>query len=409
MAIETSDQMAKTVAEQDEWFVPLRPPEECSILVVDDEPSIVEIITFFLEKQGYQTLSATNGQEALELVRQEKPDVVVMDIMMPEVDGVEACRRIKGATPTHHLPVILVTSKGDTARRIVGKEAGADDFLDKPVNELELAVRVRALLRSKLLYEQVAASNRDLERRVAERTAELQTAYEQLQELDRFKSDVISNVSHELRTPLQHIKSSVSLLAMGNLPEEQAESIKEMVDQAVNSMVRLVDDIINLGEGSALRLGAVVMLDVIAEAVNQNRTVHRIRAEDLIVEIDDDLPPVQSDARALTRVIYHLLDNALKFSDEGTRVLLTARQTPDNTVRITVKDSGIGIPDDEHERVFEPFYQVDSSSTRRYSGAGMGLALVKLILDGHGTVAYLESKEDHGSTGGFDLNAADLD
>jgi signal transduction histidine kinase len=409
MAIEMSDPMAKSVVEQDEWFVPLRPPEECSILVVDDEPSVVEIITFFLEKQGYQTLSAGHGLEALELVRREKPDVVVMDVMMPELDGIEACRRLKESTGTHHLPVILVTSKGDTALRIKGKEAGADDFLDKPINELELAVRVRALLRSKLLYEHVAASNRELEDRVAERTAELQTAYEELQELDRFKSDVISNVSHELRTPLQHIKSSVSLLAMGNLPEEQAESIKEMVDHAVNSMVRLVDDIINLGEGTALRLGAVLMSDIIAEAVHQNRGVHRSRSDDMIVEVDDDLPPVEADARAVTRVIYHLLDNALKFSDEGTAVSLTARRAPNNAVRVTVKDNGIGIPDDEQERVFEPFYQVDASSTRRYSGAGMGLALVKLILDGHGAKAYLESKEGQGSTIWFDLKVVDLD
>jgi signal transduction histidine kinase len=401
--------MAEGIHEREEWLVPLRPPEECSILVVDDEPSVVEIITFFLQKQGYQTLSANNGKQALERVRKDKPDVVVMDVMMPEMNGIEVCHHLKGSTATYYLPVILVTAKGDTTRRIEAKEAGADDFLDKPVNELELAVRVRTLLRSKLLYEQVGASNRDLERRVTERTAELTSAYEQLKELDRFKSDVISNVSHELRTPLQHIKSSVSLLTMGDLPQSQAETVHEKVDLAVEALVRLVDDMINLGEGTALRMERVVLFDILGEAVSQNRAAYGSRAENLRLELEEDLPPVEGDSRALSRVVYHLLDNALKFSEEGSDVLVSAERASHDRVRVTVRDNGIGIAEDEHGRVFDPFYQVDTSTTRRYRGAGLGLALVKLILDGHGVDVHLDSTEGEGTTVWFDLQAVNLD
>jgi signal transduction histidine kinase len=401
--------MAEKADELKEWLVPLRPPEECRILIVDDEPSVVEIISFFLDKQGYQTFSAANGREALDLVRQDKPDVVVMDVNMPEMDGVEACRRIKKSPKTHFLPVILVTAKGDTSTRIQGKDAGADDYLDKPVNELELTTRVRTLLRGALLYEQVEASNRELEQRVVERTVELREAYERLKALERAKSDIITNVSHELRTPLQHIRSSVALLTSGGLPQTQTDILRDTVDSAVESLVYLVEDMINLGDGNTLRIADVMMPHIVKQAVSQCRAAHTNRADNILIQMEDDLPPIHGDARALTRVIYHLLDNALKFSEEGSQVVVSAERTPDDNVRVTVQDHGIGITVGQREQVFEAFFQVDRSSTRRYQGIGLGLALVQLILEGHGVEAHLESEEEQGTTIWFEMQAVDLD
>lgn len=389
--------------------LPLRPPEKCRILVVDDEPSVIEIVTFFLEKHGYQVLSASNGQEALERIRVDDPDVVIMDINMPEMDGIEACRRIKRSPKTRFLPVILVTARGDTETRIQGKDAGADDFLDKPVNELELATRVRTLLRSALLYEQVENNNRELEQRVAERTAELRKAYDRLKALERVKSDIISNVSHELRTPLQHIKSSVSLLAMSDLPKAQAETIRETVGNAIEALVRLVDDMISLGEGTSLRMTQVLPSHIIMEALSQIKATYPARAEDVHADIEDSLPPVEGDARALTRVVYHLLDNALKFSEEGTEILVTAKHASEDSVQLSIKDQGIGIAKEDRDRVFEPFYQADLTSTRRYQGAGLGLALVQLILEGHDVDVSLDSEEGIGTTIWFELPAVNLE
>lgn len=401
--------LAEKVREAADDLVPLRPPEECTILIVDDEPGVIEIISFFLENQGYQIITAEDGRQALDRVRKDKPDVVITDVNMPEIDGIEVCQRLKRSKSTRYLPVILVTAKGDTETRIRAKDAGADDFLDKPINELELSTRIRSLLRSKLLYEQVEASKKELEQRVSERTTELRDAYEQLQGMERFKSDVISNVSHELRTPLQHIKSSVSLLTMGDLSEEQAETVRETVKTSVDSLVLLIDDMLSLGKGVELRVEPMVLTDIVSEAIAQNHAAHPDRSFSVVAELENDLPPVEVDARTLTRVLYHLLDNAVKFSDEEGNVLLIVRRVDDDRVRVMVQDKGIGISEEDRERVFEPFYQVDTSPTRRYPGAGVGLALVSLVLKEHGVKPHLESTEGEGTTFWFDLPAVHLD
>lgn len=400
--------MSDKVSEANGDLAPLRPPEECIVLVVDDEPSIIDIISEFLQEPGYQVITAENGRQALDRVREDNPDLVVTDVNMPEMDGLEFCRQLKDSRDTHYLPVIVVTSKSDAETRMQATEVGADDFLDKPVNRLELTTRVRSLLRSKLLYERLAASAKELEKRVSDRTTELRDAYEQLKELERYKSDVISNVSHELRTPLQHIKSSVSLLTMQDLPQPQAETVRETVNTSVDSLVLLIDDMISLGQGVELRMEPVVLTNIVYEAVDQAQAVHPERAESIQSELKDNLPPVDVDARAITRVLYHLMDNAVKFSESGSEVLVSAELASDHQVRVSVQDSGIGISKEDQQHVFDRFYQVDPSPTRRYAGAGVGLALVKLVLDEHGIAYHLESEVGEGTTVWFDLQAVDL-
>lgn len=390
---------------------PTRPPSETKILVVDDEASNLEVIGEFLRLEGYQVLTAVDGEQALERVEANQPDLVLLDILMPRLDGYEVCRRLKNSPQTVFTPVVMITALKGTDEKIRGVEVGADDFLTKPFNHLELVTRVKSLLRVKFLNDAIDAYNRQLEQRVAERTAQLQRALEDLQELDRLKSEFIGNVSHELRTPLLHIKGYVALLAdrtLGPLNAEQAKGVDTAL-QAVDTLERLVEDLIGFGAHTTGRLNfqAVHLAEVAELAVAMlGRAIARYGAAPRL-DIPPGLPRVRADRQALARVLRHLLENGLKFSPDKPEVILLARPVNGGQrVRVSVVDHGIGVPPEQRARIFDVFYQVDGSITRRYGGAGMGLALVKLLVEGHGSRVHLESEPDKGSIFWFDLPAA---
>ncbi|MBI4770645.1 MAG: response regulator [Chloroflexi bacterium] len=386
-------------------------PPDSLILIVDDEPSNLEVISHFLSMEGYRVRRAIDGEQALEQVAAARPDLILVDVMMPRMNGYEVCRRLKSDPDTVFLPVVMITALRGSEEKIKAVEAGADDFLTKPFNHLELVTRVKSLLRVKHLHDQLEAYNRELEARVAERTAQLQRALHELQELDRLKSEFIGNVSHELRTPLLHVKGYVSLLAdetLGPVTEEQRKGL-DTASKAITRLERLVEDIVDFGGaelGNIAPKPADLRLSVeIAEGLLQKilgRTSVTIRHD-----IPADLPLVMADTAAVARALRHLIDNAIKFSPEGGVVTLRARLLPaDGRVRVAVVDQGIGIPPEQQDKIFREFYQVDGSTTRRFGGAGIGLALVKSIIEGHGSQIEVQSEQGRGSEFNFDLKVA---
>ncbi len=386
-------------------------PPDSLILIVDDEPSNLEVISHFLSMEGYRVRRAIDGEQALEQVAAARPDLILVDVMMPRMNGYEVCRRLKSDPDTVFLPVVMITALRGSEEKIKAVEAGADDFLTKPFNHLELVTRVKSLLRVKHLHDQLEAYNRELEARVAERTAQLQRALHELQELDRLKSEFIGNVSHELRTPLLHVKGYVSLLAdetLGPVTEEQRKGL-DTASKAITRLERLVEDIVDFGGaelGNIAPKPADLRLSVeIAEGLLQKilgRTSVTIRHD-----IPADLPLVMADTAAVARALRHLIDNAIKFSPEGGVVTLRARLLPaDGRVRVAVVDQGIGIPPEQQDKIFREFYQVDGSTTRRFGGAGIGLALVKSIIEGHGSQIEVQSEQGRGSEFNLDLKVA---
>ena len=388
-------------------------PETASpatVLVVDDEPRNLEVISHFLEREGFRVVTADDGQTALTAVAAAAPDVILLDVVMPGLEGFEVCRRLKADPATIFIPIVILTALRGTQERIKGAAAGADDFLSKPFDHVELATRVKSLVRVKRLYDQIQAYNRELEDRVAQRTAELQRAYDELKELDRLKSEFIANVSHELRTPLLHVKGAISLLAdgtVGPLTPDQAQGLG-VAQSAAEQLGRIVEDIVDFGEvyeERRLAFESVSLSEVVQSAVRAIARVAGSHSVKVTQTLPPDLPPVRADPEALTRVLWHLLDNAVKFSPAGSAVEIGAEKRR-AAVRIAVRDHGAGIPPDERERIFQVFYQLDGSSTRRAGGLGLGLALVKRLVEAHGSTVEAESEVGKGSTFAFELPVA---
>lgn len=380
-----------------------------SVLVVDDDPRNIELLTHVLEPQGFSVLAAEDSEDGLALARLHLPDVILLDVLMPRLDGFEVCRRLKADPVTLYIPVVLITALRGARERARGAEAGADEFISKPFDPVELVTRVKSLVRIKRLYDQLRTANAELEQRVAERTAELQRALAELRELDRLKSEFITNVAHELRTPVLHVKGTVTLLAdgaLGELTPEQAHGV-HVAEEATEQLERVVEDIVDFGnmQDRPLTLAPVPVYDVCQNAVETLMARAARRGITVRATVPFELPPVLADGAALSRVIRHLLDNAIKFSPLNSEVQLVAERRGDR-VRIAVSDHGPGIPADERERIFAVFYQSDGSATRRAGGMGLGLALVSKLLKAHHTRIELESELGQGSTFSFELPTA---
>jgi len=258
------------------------------------------------------------------------------------------------------------------------------------------------------LHAALTASNRQLEQRVEERTAELRRALERLSELNQLKANLISNVSHELRTPLAHIKGYTELMAdgqLGGLNDEQTNALA-VVRRATERLGRLIDDLIEFSSASrtglALNLTPVVLPELLAEAIDGSREKAGKAGVLLTLEAAEGLPTPLADRERLGWVVHQLLDNAIKFTPDGGRV--TVHAAPEaRAVLVEVSDTGIGIPRERIREVFEPFHQLDGSPTRRYGGTGLGLALVRLILDAHGAPLNVDSRVGEGTRIAFTL------
>ena len=275
------------------------------------------------------------------------------------------------------------------------------DTLDEAVTEQ--IIQLRSALQ---------ATNRNLERRVQERTAELQAALESLSELSELKANFISNISHELRTPLTHIKGYLELLvseSLGPVTDEQKHAL-QVSQRSSSRLENLIEDLIMVsvttrGELTIKqesidirRMANLTIKSALEKAEKRGVSVHAV--------VDKKLPFVQADIKKLSWVLNQLLDNAIKFTPSGGRVVLRIEHESDKLISISVTDTGIGIPADRINEVFEPFHQLDGAATRRHGGTGLGLLLVRQIVEAHGSMLDIKSVEGKGTTIKFPLLAA---
>ena len=256
------------------------------------------------------------------------------------------------------------------------------------------------------------ATNRTLEHRVEERTAELQKALERVSELSQLKSNFVANISHELRTPLTHIKGYVELLiteSLGSLTEEQRHAL-QVSQQSTNRLEGLIEDLIMVSLASRGELSIKQENVDIRRLANLVVKSYAIKAQErgvsLHAVIEENVPLAQGDSQKIAWALNQLVDNAIKFTPSNGRVTVNVKCDGENLVIVSVTDTGIGIPPNRLEDIFEPFYQLDSSATRRYGGTGLGLSLVRQIVEAHGSMLEVQSVEGRGSTFKFPLLAA---
>jgi len=314
----------------------------------------------------------------------------------------------KGLITTENLQAALdhqlkETDKGNSI--LLGQALIDLKFIDR--SDLDQAVTEQILqLRSAL-----QSANRTLERRVEERTAELQKALERVSELSQLKANFIANISHELRSPLTHIKGYIELLiseSLGPITNEQKHAL-HISQQSSGKLEGLIEDLIMVSLASrgemSIKLDDIDIRRIGSLVVKSFMEKARDREINLRAEIEEKVPFVQGDSQKIGWALSQLIDNAIKFTSTGGSVVVGVRREGENLVIVSVTDTGIGIANSRLTEIFEPFHQLDGSSTRRYSGTGLGLSLVRQIVEAHGSMIDVQSVEGRGTTFKFPLLA----
>jgi signal transduction histidine kinase len=274
------------------------------------------------------------------------------------------------------------------------------DALDQVVTEQ--LIQLRSALQS---------SHRNLEQRVKERTSDLNEALQRLSELSQMKANFVANISHELRTPLTHVKGYLELLvteSLGPVSEDQRRAL-QVSQRATTKLESLIEDIIMFSLASrgemSMKLDNADIGRIVSLAAKSALNKAEERGVQIIVAVPQNIPAVQADPEKIGWVVNQLLDNGIKFTPAGGNVVIALKEEGINLVICSVTDTGIGIPASRLNEVFEPFHQLDASSTRHFGGTGLGLALVRQIVEAHGSLLDIQSVEGKGSTIKFPLLA----
>ncbi|MFC1592256.1 response regulator [Thermodesulfobacteriota bacterium] len=366
------------------------------VLIVDDAKTNIDVLVETFKKE-YKLGIATNGPKALQYVEHIIPDLILLDIMMPEMDGYAVCEQLKANPATAAVPIIFLTAKTDPDSIVKGLEAGGVDYVTKPFTIPELVSRVRTHLELKQKQDLLASMNQVLEQKVAERTAQLAEANRKLAVLEQAKSDFLALISHELRTPLNGIVMLTEFLADSELNQEQSEYIEDLKvsTDRLQHFAEIALLITHL-QADAGQLDATLMpvAEIVAQALG---TLQTAAAEKQIViahAAAGDGLQVSGDRELLVKCLEILLDNAVKHSPEGGRVeIASGRQN--GRITVCVSDGGPGFAEQALTGLFEMFSGTDVM--HHTEGLGLGLVVARLILDAHSAGIEARNRPEGGA------------
>ncbi|HEY3785673.1 MAG TPA: response regulator [Steroidobacteraceae bacterium] len=350
------------------------------ILIVDDLPEKLLVYGSLLEDIDAEIVTAGSGTEALRQVLEGVFAVILLDVNMPDIDGLETATLIRSHRNGRHTPIIFITSYADEVQTARGYELGAVDYILSPVVAPVLRTKVQVFVDLYAAHEALAHSNRELESRVKERTAELE-------QLSRLKDEFLATMSHELRTPLNAIFGWVTLLRTRRLDPPTQERALETIERNARTQKRLIEDLLDVSRivtgKVTLELATFDPRRAIRGALDTMQPAAQAKDIRIVPVLGDSVGTVRGDFARLQQIVCNLLSNAIKFTPPGGQIDVALRRHEDSA-QITVSDSGQGIKPEFLALVFERFRQEDGSISRRHGGLGLGLAIVRHLVELHG-------------------------
>jgi signal transduction histidine kinase len=334
------------------------------VLVVDDEPANFDVIEILLFKEGYELYHQDNGADAIASLDTIKPDLILLDVMMPDMDGIEVCQQIKQDRQWQHIPIIIVTALSDKEDLARCLDAGADDFISKPINSTELRARVRSMLRIK-------------------------SQYDRIQETMMLREEMMQTIVHDLRNPLIGILLGCDSLKILELPDRAKRRIVQ-IGKTIEHMRFLIDDILTIGriEANKLILNRTTfdITEIAKSAIADFANLSNSKQIQILGEFDTEPAYTSGDKQLISRVLENLLDNAIKFSPQQSSITIRVECLPKNPdrqdlIKIEVIDCGVGISPEQKQVIFEK-YEV-GNIVLGVSQIGLGLSFCKMMIEAH--------------------------
>ena len=355
----------------------MQPPQiKSRILVVDDITKNLQVVGTVLRNQGYEVMPAASGAEALKCVRAQLPDLILLDLMMPEMDGLEVCRRLKSDAGTRQIPVVFLTASNEMEHLVQGFEAGAVDYVTKPFNPPELLARVRTHL-------------------------ELKHARQRLREMNDEKNEFMGIAAHDLRSPLNAVKGYSEMIledpALGGENATLAQRIHEAATRMAEMVQNLLDaNRIERGE-MKLNLATTDLCPVLAAVVEAQRP--GAVAKQQMLHLQSESPPVNAlvDPGVMAQIVENLVSNAVKYSPPGKNIFVRLKQEA-QAVRIEVQDEGPGLSAEDQKKLFGKFARLSAKPTGGEHSTGLGLSIVKKMVEAMNGKVWCESEPGQGAT-----------
>jgi K+-sensing histidine kinase KdpD len=368
------------------------------ILIVDDSKENIDLLTYFLKPQNYEIIIAYDGEEALAKVKSEKPDIILLDIMLPKLDGFQVCERIKKNQETLFIPIIMITALKELKDKIHSLEAGADDFITKPFDNVELLTRVKSLLRIKKYHDELEEKNLEMEEKNKE-----------LVRVDQFKDDLSHLIVHDMKNPLFVIQGNLQMMSMG-LDESTSAMLKKYVDRIDRSTQNLLRMVLNLVDISKIEAGN---MDLNLDLINFNELVQKCykkiwdypenESKKIDVKLSKEIPLAKLDVSVMERVFDNLISFAIaNVADDGQIEIETSRK--DNELFFSIHDFGAQIPIKYSKDMFNKFRQIEIKNEGYRIGRGLGLTFCQLAIEAHNGKLWVDTDNKIGNKFIFNLN-----
>ncbi len=332
-----------------------------TVLIVDDNPNNVKIIALTLRPLNYKLVIATNGKSAIEMVEKTKPDLILLDVMMPGMDGYETCKILKSKEENSNLPIIFLTALNDKENTVKGFEAGGVDYVTKPFNKDELISRVKTHLELKLTQD------------------ELNSTMQHLADLNSLKDKMFSVIGHDLRSPLSSVKMTLEFLSQ-TTEISNPEDVKSTLDLLVKTTDEVFTLLENLLGWARSQSGTLILVNETVDLHDLVQSIYLLQRGNLNMKNIDFSSGIErgtyisADMVTMKIVFRNILSNAVKFTPKGGKISISAVQAEDK-ITVEIKDSGVGIPPENLPKLFDQTQHLTTYGTNRESGSGLGLVL----------------------------------